>query len=212
MGWCAPVPAQREECQKNVRNPNHHYFSKKYRNTPPICIAIRLQFVPPYFWCPYTLRKGKYCQYSSHLYRSTPPICIAIRLPFVSQCFWENLGGCGHRNVPHLIQSEKSQKSLGATKFLSAKFGLPPPPPPEKGPKWEKTVQISGKSSKLTLFPGGGGENAILWTKRFYGHLGVSEKPRTHKNKIGTSPLPLKWGILWTWRFCCGKERRNSRV
>ena len=86
--------------QKNVRNPNHHYFSKKYRNTPPICIAIRLRFVPQYFWCPYALRKGKYCQYSSHLYRSTPPICIAIRLPFVSQYFWENLGGCGHRNVP----------------------------------------------------------------------------------------------------------------
>ena len=88
--------------QKNVRNPNHHYFSKKHRNTTPICIAIRLQLVPQYFWCPYSLRKGQYCQYSSHLYRSTSPICIAIRLPFVSQYFWENLGGCGHRNVPQL--------------------------------------------------------------------------------------------------------------
>ena len=29
------------------------------------------------------------------------------------------------------------------------------------------------KSSKLTLFPRG--QDAILWTKRFYGHLGVSE-------------------------------------
>ena len=86
--------------QKNVRNPNHHYVSKKYRNTPPICIAVRLPFVSQYFRCPYALRKGKYCQYSSHLYRSTPPICIAIRLPFVSQYFWENLGGCGHRDVP----------------------------------------------------------------------------------------------------------------
>ena len=55
-----------EECQK----PNH-YFSKKYRNTPPICIAICLPFVPQYFWCPYALRKGKYCQYYSHLYRNT---------------------------------------------------------------------------------------------------------------------------------------------
>ena len=88
------------ESQKNVRNPNHHYFSKKYRNTPPICIAIRLPFVLQWFGCPYAVRKGKYCQYSSHLYRSTPPICIAIRLPFVSQYFWENLGGCGHRDVP----------------------------------------------------------------------------------------------------------------
>ena len=65
-----------------------NYFSKKYRNTPPICIAIRLQFVPQYFWCPYALRKGKYCQYSSHfvsqyashLYCNTPPICIAVLL------------------------------------------------------------------------------------------------------------------------------------
>ena len=39
-------------------------------------------------------------------------------------------------------------------KFLSAKFGLPPP---LKGPKMRKTVQISRKSSKLTLFPGGAG-------------------------------------------------------
>ena len=31
--------------RKNVRNPNHHDFSKKYRNTPLICIALRLQFV-----------------------------------------------------------------------------------------------------------------------------------------------------------------------
>ena len=84
-------------CQKDVRNPNHHYFSKMYRNTTP----IRLQFVSQYFRCPYALRKGKHCQYSSHLYRSAPPICIAIRLPSVSQYFWENLGGCGHRDVPH---------------------------------------------------------------------------------------------------------------
>ena len=62
--------------QKNVRNPNHHYFAKKYRNTPPkkycntppICIALLL--------VPYALRKGKYCQYSSHLYRSTPLIVL----------------------------------------------------------------------------------------------------------------------------------------
>ena len=92
--------------QKNVRNPNHHYFSKKYRSTPPICTAVRLQFVLQYFWCPYALRKGKYCQYSSHLYRSTPPICIAIRLPFVSQYFWENLGGCGHQDVPHICYTK----------------------------------------------------------------------------------------------------------
>ena len=41
-------------------------------------------------------------QYSSYLYCSTSPICIAIRLPLVSQYFWENLGDCGHRDVPHV--------------------------------------------------------------------------------------------------------------
>ena len=81
----------RESCTTNPSGPIfwlQHYFSKKYRNTPPICIAIRLQFVSQYFWCPYALRKGKYCQYSSHLYRNTdpnlycntPPICIAALL------------------------------------------------------------------------------------------------------------------------------------
>ena len=69
MGFNPPPP------QKNVRNPNHHCFSKKYRNAPPIRIAIRLQFVLEYFWCPYTLRKGNTA--------STPPICIAVRPPFV---------------------------------------------------------------------------------------------------------------------------------
>ena len=98
--------------QKNVRNPNHHYFSKKYRNTPPICIAIRLPFVSQYFRCPYALRKGKCRQYSSHLYRNTPPICIAIRLPLVSQYFWENLGGCGHWDAPQ-------ERDLWNEKFMN---------------------------------------------------------------------------------------------
>ena len=49
-------------------------------------------------------------------YRNTPPICIAIRLPFVSQYFWENLGGCGHRDVPYYPQqicAKISQKFSG---------------------------------------------------------------------------------------------------
>ena len=65
------------------RNPNHHhhYFSNKYRETPPFCycnmppICIAVLLVP---------RKGKHCQYSSHLYRCTPPIYIAMRLLNVS--------------------------------------------------------------------------------------------------------------------------------
>ena len=98
---CKPscVPLFANLFQKNVGNPNHHYFPKKYRNshfycnTPPICIAVPL--------VPLRSEERESCQYSSHLYRSTPPICIAIRLPFVSQYFWGNLGGCGHRDVPH---------------------------------------------------------------------------------------------------------------
>ena len=81
-----------QECQK----PQPPLLLQKYQ--------IHLQFVQclsQYFRCPYVLRKGKYCQYSSHLYHSTPPICIAIRLPFALQRFWENLGGCGHQDVPH---------------------------------------------------------------------------------------------------------------
>ena len=77
--------------QKNARNPNHHYFSKKYCNTPSNCIAIHLQFVLQYFQCPYALRKGEYCQYSSHLYRSTPPICIAVLL---RKSWWLWSPGC----------------------------------------------------------------------------------------------------------------------
>ena len=64
--------------QKNIRNPNHHYFSKKYRNTPsnlycdtpPICIAVAS--VP------------LHSEERENIV-STPPICIAVRLPFVSQ-------------------------------------------------------------------------------------------------------------------------------
>ena len=48
-----------------------------------------------------------------------------------------------------------SQKSLGAHKIRVGKIWFYTPPP-EKGPKWGKPVQISRKSSKLTLFGGGG--------------------------------------------------------
>ena len=64
----------------NVRNPNHHSFSKKYRNAPSNL-----------FYSTFGVRKGKSCQHSSHLYHSMPPVCIAIRLTFVSHCFWEIL-------------------------------------------------------------------------------------------------------------------------
>ena len=83
--------------QKNVRNPNHHYFSKKYRNTPPICIAARLQFVLQSFWCPWALREivsvllPFVSHYASHLYCNTPPICIAVLL---GKSWWLWSPGC----------------------------------------------------------------------------------------------------------------------
>ena len=66
-----PTHLYSEERQK----PQPPLLLQKYRNTPPICIAIRLQFVLEYFQCPYALRKGSTV--------STPPICIAVRPPFV---------------------------------------------------------------------------------------------------------------------------------
>ena len=59
-------------------------------------------------------------------------------------------------------------------KFLSAKFVFTPPPP-RKGPKMRKNCTNRYKILKIDTFSGGGGWTAILWAKRFYGHLGVSE-------------------------------------
>ena len=84
--------------QKNIINPNHHYFPTKYRNTLPISIAIRLQFVSQHFRCPYALRKGTLRL--PFVLRPMPPICIAVLLG--------NLGGCGHWDIPR-------QRAKGAT-------------------------------------------------------------------------------------------------
>ena len=68
-----------------------------------------------------------------------------------------------------------NQKSLGVHTILVRKIWFyPTPPPPKRAQNEEKLYKLLEKSSKLTLFRGGGG-NAILWTKRFYGHLGVSD-------------------------------------
>ena len=74
--------------QKNVRNPNHHYFSKKYRDTPPICIAIRFPICIAVLLVPLCSEEREILsvllpfvsQYASCLYCSTPPICIAVLL------------------------------------------------------------------------------------------------------------------------------------
>ena len=105
--WCFVFClAQSEECQKT---PTTTTSQKSIAIHLPFVLQYASNFVPQYFWCPYALRKGNTV--------STPPICSAVRLPFVLQyashlyrnTFWENLGGCGHRNVP--------QPSLSITKF-----------------------------------------------------------------------------------------------
>ena len=66
--------------QKNVRNPNHHFFSKKYRNTPPICTAVRLVPLCSEEREILSVLLPFVSQYASHLRCSTPPVCIAVLL------------------------------------------------------------------------------------------------------------------------------------
>ena len=74
-----PPASSPSSAQKNVRNPNHHYFSKKYR-------AIHLPFVLQYASNLYCSTFGARRKVRKEKYFSTPPIfCIAVRLPFVSQ-------------------------------------------------------------------------------------------------------------------------------
>ena len=79
--------------QKNVRNPNHHYFSKKYRNRPPICIAIPLPNCIAVLSVPLRSEEREILsvflpfvsQYASHLYCNMPPIYIAV---FLVKSWW----------------------------------------------------------------------------------------------------------------------------
>ena len=74
--------------QKNVRNPNHHYFSKKYRNTPsnlycntpPIYIAVLLVPLRAEEREILSLLLPFVSEYAPHLYCNRPPICIAMLL------------------------------------------------------------------------------------------------------------------------------------
>ena len=87
------------------------------------------------------------------------------------------------------------RKDWVSIKFLSAEFGLPPPPP-EKGPEWGKTVLIILKSSKLTLFPrgGGGGRNfmdkTILWTS---GRFWWLEELNLHQRRANREVQTVNW-------------------
>ena len=61
---------------------------EKYRDTPPISIAIFWQNMPS--------------SWQNVLY--TPPICITIRLPFVSRYFFRSIRVRGRWNTPNLNQ------------------------------------------------------------------------------------------------------------
>ena len=96
---------------------------------------------------------------------------------------WANASKCEQtRTKTTLLQTLAApliQKNLGVQKILVRKVWFYPPPP-RKGPKWGKTVQISRKSSKLTLSGGGGGGTQSHWQNDFmniWRHLWGSEKP-----------------------------------
>ena len=75
-----------------------------------------------------------------------------------------------------LIATLIYQKSRGVHKILVRKIGFPPP---EKGPKMSKNCANRYKIFQIDTFSGGGGGEATLWIKRFYGHMGVSESTPT---------------------------------
>ena len=84
---CNPVLLQ--NCQKHIRNPTTTTFQKMYRNTPPLCTAIRLQFVSQCLWCPYALRKkGNIVSSLPIRIAVHPPFVLQYASDFVSQFFW----------------------------------------------------------------------------------------------------------------------------
>ena len=89
-------------------------------------------------------------------------------------------------------------------KFLSAKFGFTPPAP-EQSPKSGNTVQISRKSSKLTLFLGGGEEKRNVMDKTMSWTSG--RFPDTAKLRIWT----LRF---WVFRAqdCLSRDRCSESV
>ena len=86
-----------EECQKPqpplLLKIVSQYTSYLYCSTPPTCIAVLLAPLDSKERETLSVLLPFVSQYASHLYCSTPPICIAVLL--------RNLGGCGHRDVPH---------------------------------------------------------------------------------------------------------------
>ena len=64
--WCAKRPI----VFRGVTSTPDPDTCEKYRDTPPICIAI--------FWQKYALLLAESSIYTTNLYHDTPPICIVI--------------------------------------------------------------------------------------------------------------------------------------
>ena len=121
--------------QKNVRNPNHHYFANKYCNTPPICTAIHLQCVLQHFRCPLCFEERELLsvllqlvsQCASHLYCITPPMCIAVLL---GKSWWSWSPGCSPSegtNINFVWSAHLSEGRASSTRMTDGPRASFPP-------------------------------------------------------------------------------------
>ena len=138
------LPVSKLPLSECLKNPNHRCCSKKYRNTPPICITIRLQCSIAVLSV--SLRSEEreilsvllpfVSQYASHLYCNTLLICIAVPLG-KSWWLWSPgcspfLGGsCGKSRSRHALGTNHrrnltSSLVLGNPKYPFI-FGVDPP-------------------------------------------------------------------------------------
>ena len=111
LGQTGPAP------QKNIRNPNHHYFEKEYCNTPPICIGVHLQLVLQHLWFPtlsgYSPLSGRNWdpslgQTGRSLLNST------VKSPFCPVCPWDGWGVRSRDDCP----ARASEKMLMCFLFI----------------------------------------------------------------------------------------------
>ena len=105
----------------------------------------------------------------------------------------------------------KDQKKSGGSKN-SCPQNLVSPPPPEKGPKWGKTVQISRKSSKLTLFFGGGGETQSYGQNDFMDIWAFLKRGLAVRHRM--MAIPKTCAVITAIKVAMGKcqwKRRRER-
>ena len=109
--------------------------------------------------------------------------------------------------MPHRL--DRIQKRLGVHIISVCKIWFLPPPPPPKRAQNEEKLYKSVEDPQNWHFLWGGG-NAILWTKRFYGHLDVSEECPRDRRDISTGQTGhahrmvavQKWGLSRRISLC----------